>query len=168
MSTSTVGAEPTMLLRYLNAQREHILGILDGLDEAALRREVLTSGWSCLGLVRHLALDVERFWFRAVVAADQTAIDDLPDDAWHVDANLPASALFDLYRLEIARANAIIAATPLEAPPGWWPEGLFGDWKVENLRQIILHVMTETATHAGHLDIVREQIDGRQWLVLTD
>ena len=168
MTSSTVGTEPTMLLRYLNAQREHILGILDGLDEVTLRRQVLPSGWSSLGLVRHLALDVERFWFRAVVAADQTAIDDLPDNAWHVEASMPASAVIDLYRQEIERANAIIAATPLDTPPGWWPEGLFGDWRVENLRQIILHVMTETATHAGHLDIVREQIDGRQWLVLTD
>ena len=81
---------------------------------------------------------------------------------------MPASAVIDLYRQEIERANVIIAATSLDTPPGWWPEGLFGDWKVENLRQIILHVMTETATHAGHLDIVREQIDGRLWLVLTD
>jgi uncharacterized damage-inducible protein DinB len=168
MSQATTSAESTMLLRYLNAQREHILGILDDLDETALRCQVLPSGWSCLGLVRHLALDVERFWFRAVVAADQTAIDDLPDNPWNIDAEISAPDVFDLYRQEIERANAIIAATPLEAPPAWWPEGLFGDWKVENLRQIILHVMTETATHAGHLDIVREQIDGRQWLVLTD
>ena len=168
MSQSTLNAETTMLLSYLDAQREHILGILEGLNEIALRQQVLPSGWSCLGLVQHLALDVERFWFRAVVAADQSAIDDLPDNAWHVDATMPASAVFDLYRQEIERANAIIAPTPLEAPPGWWPEGLFGDWKVQNLRQIVLHVMTETATHAGHLDIVREQIDGRQWLVLTD
>jgi hypothetical protein len=168
MSQSTLSAESTMLLSYLNAQREHILGILEGLDEIALRRQVLPSGWSCLGMVQHLALDVERFWFRAVVAGDQTAIDNLPDNAWHVDADVSPSSVFDLYRQEIALANAIIASTPLEDAPAWWPEGLFGDWRVQDHRQIVLHVMTETATHAGHLDIVREQIDGRQWLVLTD
>jgi hypothetical protein len=46
---------------YLDGQREHVLGILDGLSEEQLRRPVLPTGWSCLGLVRHLALDVELF-----------------------------------------------------------------------------------------------------------
>ena len=38
---------------------------------------------------------------------------------------------------------------------------------MNSLREIILHTMTETACHTGHLDVVRELIDGRQWLVLT-
>jgi hypothetical protein len=62
------GGESAMLLSYLNVQRNHVLGILEGLDEEALRRPVLPSGWNCLGLVQHLALDVERFWFRGTVA----------------------------------------------------------------------------------------------------
>jgi len=170
MSSSTVGAESTMLLRYLNAQREHILGILDGLDELALRRQVLPSGWSCLGLVRHLALVVERFWFRAVVAGDPAAIDELAQtaDAWQVAPEVQSQAVLDEYRTQIALANAIIAATPLNAAPRWWPEALFGDWRLDSLREVILHVMTETACHAGHLDVVRELIDGTQWLVVTE
>ncbi|QNK83704.1 DUF664 domain-containing protein [Nakamurella sp. PAMC28650] len=63
-----VNDEKVALLSHLNAQRHHVLGSLDGLSEADLRRPVLPSGWSCLGLVQHLALDVERFWFRALVA----------------------------------------------------------------------------------------------------
>jgi len=47
----------------------------------------------------------------------------------------------------------------------WWPD-FFGDWRLNNHRDILFHVMTETACHAGHLDAVRELIDGRQWLVL--
>ena len=62
--------EVEALLACLDSQREHVLGILDGLDEASLRRPVLPSGWSCLGLVQHLAVDVERFWFRGVVAGE--------------------------------------------------------------------------------------------------
>jgi hypothetical protein len=58
------------LLSSLTSQRGHVLGILEGLPEVALRKPVLPSGWTCLGLVRHLALDVERFWFRAVVAGE--------------------------------------------------------------------------------------------------
>jgi hypothetical protein len=45
---------------------------------------------------------------------------------------------------------------------------LFGDWRLDNLGDVLMHVIGETATHAGHLDAARELIDGRQWLVLTD
>ena len=75
MSSTAVTPELTVLLGALNAQRRHVLGILEGLDEDALRRPVLPSGWSCLALVQHLALDDERFWFQGVVAADRAVID---------------------------------------------------------------------------------------------
>jgi hypothetical protein len=169
-SQPTPGTETKTLLSYLTAQRDHVLGILEGLDEEALRRPVLPSGWTCLGLVRHLALDVERFWFRAVVAGEQTVIDEVAggsDDAWQVGPDVPAETVFDLYRQEIGLANAIITATPLDTAPAWWPE-FFGDWRAQDLRDLILHVMTETACHAGHLDAARELIDGRRWLVLTE
>jgi hypothetical protein len=71
-----------------------------------------------------------------------------------------------LYRSEIDRADAVIHHTALDAPPAWWPAGLFGDYRLDDLAEVMLHVITETATHAGHLDAVRELIDGRQWLVL--
>jgi hypothetical protein len=170
MAQPTAERESTTLLSYLSAQRTHVLGILAGLDDEALRRPVLPSGWTGLGLVQHLALDVERFWFRCVVAGEQTAIDRLAatPDAWHVGAEESAETVFDVYRQEIDRANVIIAATPLDAAPAWWPPDRFGDWRLPDLRHILLHVMTETACHAGHLDAVRELIDGRRWLVLTD
>jgi len=81
---------------------------------------------------------------------------------------VPAAAVFDVYRQEIDRANAIITATPLDAAPTWWPDDLFGDFRLRTLREIMLHVRTETACHAGHLDAVRELIDGRRSLILTD
>jgi hypothetical protein len=158
--------ESRALLAYLTAQRAHVLGILEGLPEEALRRPVLPSGWTCLGLVQHLALDVERFWFRAVVAGEDV---ELPtgDAGWRVAPDVPAAAVFDSYRAEIERADVIVAATPLDAAPAWWP-GFFGDLPVRPLRRTVLHVLTETATHAGHLDAARGLIDGRSWLVLTD
>jgi uncharacterized damage-inducible protein DinB len=170
MSQPTLGLEAKTLLSYLNAQRDHVLGILEGLDAETLRRPVLPSGWTCLGLVQHLALNVERFWFRAVVAGEQTVIDQLAEtaDAWHVGSDVPAEAVFDVYRQEIDRANAIITATPLDTAPSWWPDDQFGDWRIHTLREVVLHVMTETACHAGHLDAVRELIDRRLWLVLND
>ncbi len=72
----------------------------------------------------------------------------------------------DEYRLQIELADAIISSTSLEASPAWWPN-FFGDWRLETLREIVLHVLTETAVHAGHLDAARELIDGRSWLILT-
>ena len=63
------------LLDALNATRRHVLDIIDGLDDEALRRPVLPSGWSCLDMIKHLTYDEEIFWFRAVVAGEQEAID---------------------------------------------------------------------------------------------
>ncbi|MCA2220431.1 DinB family protein [Nonomuraea aurantiaca] len=158
--------ETETLLASLNSQREHVLGILDGLPADALRRPVLPSGWTCLGLVRHLALDVERFWFRAVVAGESVELES-GDAAWQVAPDEPVETVLDLYRREIELANAVIAATPLDAEPAWWPGELFGDSPPRDLLTVILHVITETACHAGHLDAARELTDGRTWLVLT-
>ena len=74
--------------------------------------------------------------------------------------------MIDAYRAAIDGADAIIAERRLSAPPErpeeWWSEaGLsFPDLRA------LMHVMVETATHAGQLDAVRELIDGRQYVVL--
>ena len=158
--------EKDLLLATLGGQRNHILGILEGLSEHDLRRPVLPSGWSCLGLVHHLAVDVERFWFRAVMAGEQVELHS-GDGGWRVPADVPAPAVLDLYRDEVRRSDAVAEQRTLEAGPAWWPIELFPDLPVRDLRRVLLAVITETATHAGHLDAVRELIDGRAWLVLT-
>jgi hypothetical protein len=160
-----VNDETDALLVSLNSQRQHVLGALEGLSEDDLRRSVLPSGWTPLGVVRHLALEVEQFWFRGAVAGEPVTLTS-GDEAWQVPADVPAAAILDLYRDEIARANEIIAATPIDAMPKWWPD-FFGNFPPRPLRKTILHVIAETATHAGHLDVVRELIDGGQWMVLT-
>jgi len=167
MLQSTMSTEGKALLESLTDQRQHVLGILEGLSEEDLRRPVLPSGWTCLGLVHHLALDVERFWFRAVMAGEPMETGDDDEDAWQVGPDVPADAVLDLYRREIQLADAIISATDLDTAPAWWPEDLFGSFRLNDLREIMLHVITETACHAGHLDAVRELIDGRRWMVLT-
>jgi Protein of unknown function (DUF664) len=73
--------------------------------------------------------------------------DDEPDNAWQVPAGLTATAVLDAYRREIELADAIIATTSLDSPPVWWPDDLFGSWRLDDLREILLHVMTETACH---------------------
>jgi uncharacterized protein DUF664 len=162
-----VTEESQALLSSLGNQREHVLGILEGLSEEDLRRPMLPSRWSCAGLVHHLAIDVERFWFRAVVAGEKVPGGE-PDNAWQVPADLTGGAVLDLYRREIELADGIIAATSLDSPPAWWPDDLFGSWRLSDVREIVLHVIAETACHAGHLDAARELIDGQQWVVLTE
>lgn len=149
----------------LNTQREHVLGALDGLSDDDLRRPALPSGWTPLGLVQHLTLEVERFWFREAVAGEPITLRS-GDEAWRVPADVPSAAVLGLYRDEIAKADAIITTTPLDAMPKRWPD-FFTDFPPRPLRRVILHVIAETATHAGHLDAARELIDGQQWIVLT-
>jgi Protein of unknown function (DUF664) len=157
---ATPDREREALLECLGDQRTHVLAILNGLSEEDLRRPVLPSGWSCLAMVRHLAVDDERFWFGGVAAGGP-----LPDDTdWQPSPDEPAEAVLGLYRREIAASDAVLAGLDLNAPPARWPEDYFGDWRLRDVREIILHVITETAVHAGHLDAARELLDGRTWL----
>jgi uncharacterized damage-inducible protein DinB len=163
-----LGREASTLLGALDQQRRHVLGILEGLPEEALHQAVLPSGWTPAGLVQHLAFDVEHFWFCLVVSGGEEGEHvEEPPDAWQVAPGTSGDAILDLYRGEVERANDVIRATPMDAPPAWWPEELFGSWRLDDMRQILVHVITETACHAGHLDAARELVDGRTWLVLN-
>ena len=160
-----MSTEAEALLGTLASQRRHVLGILDGLSDTDLLRPVLPSGWSCAGLVHHLALDVERFWFVQVMTGEETG--DLPENAWQVPASTSPQQVLALYRDVTARADEVAARLELDTPPAWWPD-FFGDFRMDHLREVLLHVIVETASHAGHLDAARELLDGRQWMVLTD
>jgi uncharacterized damage-inducible protein DinB len=163
-----VSDERANLQRYLRSQREHILGALEGLDEEALRRPVLPSGWTCLALVSHLTYDDERFWFRGVIGNERDVIDAVErrePSGWKLDADLLAEEVFARYRAEAELADAVLADCDLDAAPTWWPEYVFGTWRLHSVREIVMHHITEVATHAGQLDVVRELIDGSQWVV---
>lgn len=158
-------ADPTRtaLLRALDMQRAHVTGAVEGLDSEAMRRPVLPSGWSCVGLIRHLTLDVERFWFRVVLTGDIPFVDTGPQ--WDVPDSIDPGTVIEEYVAECSAADAAIGSMTLDAVPLAWPDGLFGSWRLDDLRHMLLHVITETATHAGHLDAARELIDGTQWIV---
>jgi uncharacterized damage-inducible protein DinB len=164
--TGQESTERATLRRSLDNQRNHVLGSLEALPEEALRRPVLPTGWTCLGLVQHLTFDVEQFWFaRAVGGLSIDPAESGPDDAWQVAPDVPAQAVFDAYRREIARADTVIATAGLDEAPAHWPD-IFPRF-LADVRGVVLHVITETACHAGHLDAARELIDGKTWLILT-
>jgi hypothetical protein len=160
------------LLDYLDSQREHVLGILAGLSGEQLRQPVLPSGWSCLGLVHHLALDVERFWFPGVIAGepDVTALMTAGTEAhWQVPDGITAEQVLAGYREQVERANSVLADVAgrdgaLDAEPAAWPAEIWPGWRLPDVRHVILHAITEVACHAGHLDAARELIDGTTWL----
>ena len=153
------------LLICLGIHRDHVLGALEELDTAGLQKATLPTGWTCVGMVQHLALDVERFWFRQTVAGERLEDGWDATSAWIVSSDTPPEEVLALYRDEIDSANAIIRATPLEQAPKFWADH-FGTWRLPDLRAIMLHVIGETACHAGHLDAARELLDGKTWIIL--
>ena len=159
-------ADHELLCEYLMLQRRHVLEAVDGLDDTQMTRAVLPSGWSPVQLLHHLALDDERFWVRSVIAGDDEARAGLSDNAWVVPDGLSVADVLALYQREAEASDAVLAVTDLDAPPGWWPEFL-GDQTMDSARDVLLHLIVETAAHAGHLDAVRELTDGRQWRVVT-
>src|SRR4051794_22865332 len=157
-----------MLLDRLSGQRRHVLTQLEGLSDEQLRQPVLPSGWSCLGLVRHLTLSDERYWLEVVVAGEPLNFwPDGDNGDWHVRPDEPVAEVLAAYRSAIAHSNEIISTRRLGDPPAqpetWWQDaGL----EFPTLYTIVVHVLVETSVHAGHLDAVRELLDGRQHLVL--
>lgn len=161
-------SERAALTKALAAGRDHVLTQLQGLTSDQLRTPVAPSGWTPLGLVRHLTLSDERYWFHVVV--DGRPLDFWPmgpNADWLVSVDEPADAVIAAYVEAIAVSDGIIAATDLDSPPvspePWWKEAGLA---FPDLRSVLIHVIVETSVHAGHLDLVRELLDGRQHLVL--
>jgi len=157
-------AEDQVLLDFLAAQRETVLGIVEGLDEDAWHRSVVPSGWTPAGLVEHLS-GVELHWFQEVVAdADTTppGDEDMPpyDPMAAFVTDWSSVDIIAEYRELCSRSDAVLAVTPLSAQP----RGKHGDPEVAEpltVRWVVMHVIEEIARHAGHLDIARELLDGK-------
>ncbi|WP_433558921.1 DUF664 domain-containing protein [Pseudonocardia xinjiangensis] len=158
---ASVDDEKRALLEFLAWQRASVLAIIDGLDEEALMTSVLPSGWTPLGLVEHLG-HAERHWFQEIATGSADPLP-WPDDNTPLITPRPPSVVLEFYRDQCARSDAIVAALPLPSPPRARHPDYLGD-QITDLRGVILHMIEETARHAGHLDIVRELIDGKTGL----
>ena len=152
------------LLSSLAWTRSHVLEAIEDLPDEALKRAHVASGWTPLDLVRHLTIDVERYWFRAVMAAEPSAVAFAAGESsgWRLGTPEAYADVVAAYREEAAYSDGIIAALPPDAAPRW--DG--GAGGRTDLTAVILHVLVDTATHAGHLDIIREGIDRRQYLII--
>ncbi len=149
----TDSGELDTALAFLNFNRECVLKKTDGLDEEQLRRVLVPTGTNLLGLVKHLAA-AERYWFGLHLAGITP-----PKGTSHgmrVPRTSTAEAVISDYRAAIAQSNrAIIAAGDPQALLARRVSG-----QRLTLRWLLAHMTSETARHAGHADILREQIDG--------
>ena len=150
------------LHRYLRSVREAMLWKLKGLSEYDIRRPLTQTGTNLLGLVKHLSI-VEAWYFGKTFG--RPFPEHLPwwdDDAEsHADAfateDETRAEIVDRYRRVWVHADETINALPLDAPGEvpWWTT------KPDvTLHQMLVHVLAETNRHAGHADILREQLDG--------
>ena len=159
------------LLRRLRSLRADLRSKLDGLDEYQVRRPLTPTGTNLLGLVKHVA-SVELGYFTGVFGRDPGR--ELPwyaaeaeDDAdlW-VPAEESRQSVIELHEYSARRSDETITELALDAPGvvPWWPE----ERRRVTLHQVLVHVLIETARHAGHADILRELLDGRAGMGLGD
>ena len=148
------------LHRYLKLERDALIWKLEGLGERQVRTPMTATGTNLLGLIRH-ATGVEAEYFGLVfdrpipfeLGWDMDSEDNV--DFW-VPAEESTQDVLDLYARVQEHADATIRELPLDAPGRvpWWGR------QETTLGHIIIHVTGDLARHAGHADIIREELDG--------
>jgi uncharacterized damage-inducible protein DinB len=146
-------SEADTLLAYLNAMRQAVVRDCGGLDDASLRRPGVPSGTSLLGIVHHLT-GVEQHWFRRVFLGDGVEY----DKSFQPAADRTADEVIAAYRGVWAEHDGIVHGHPDLSVSAAAVNP--GEDALDPLRSIVVHLVEETARHAGHADILREQIDG--------
>jgi hypothetical protein len=141
--------------------REAVLWKLDGLSEYDIRRPLTPTGTNLLGLIKHLATWEARYFgdvFNRPFPEPLPRWDDEAasgTDLW-VTEHETRDEIIDFYRRVSEHSDATINALPIDAPGyvPWWPRPNV------KLFNILVHILSETQRHAGHADILREQLDG--------
>jgi hypothetical protein len=155
--------ERTQLIGWLDLQRSFVRMKCEGLSELDAHRRLLTTSplMTMAGLVAHLRWN-EYSWFQFNVAG----IPDTGQTPWtedgHVDAEMfvddvPLAQLLAEYDSECARSNAAIEGLSLDT----LEKGADIPREAASLRYVLCHMIEETARHVGHLDILRELLDGQ-------
>ncbi|NEE03404.1 DinB family protein [Phytoactinopolyspora halotolerans] len=151
--------ERSQLVGWLDMQRAIIHWKCDGLSDSDAHRSVLPTSplMTMAGIVSHMRW-VEQTWFEVVLLgrpAEGPQFQE-PEDADMMVHGVPLAKLLDEYGRQCATSNEIIAARSLDEV------GAHPDFRVSaaSLRWILMHMIEETARHAGHMDTIRELLDG--------
>ncbi|MFC0645688.1 DinB family protein [Cellulomonas phragmiteti] len=142
--------------------RRSILAKVEGLSEYDRRRPLTRTGTNLLGLVKHLTVSEARYLGDVLGRPFPQSVPRFDDphfanrDSLWVTEQESYAEVIDGYQRACRHADATIDALPIDAACSvpWWPQP---DAKLFN---VMVHVLTETNRHAGHADILREQIDG--------
>lgn len=149
------GDDRQVLTGWLDWQRATVRAKCDGLDESAGRRSLIPTSpeLTVAGIVVHLT-DVERNWIAGSFCSEAPAV---PRSAWGSSSNALAEILDD-YDTQCAKSRLIASHHDLDEAQVYTPEGL----EPVSLRWILGHLIEETARHLGHLDLLREMLDGQR------
>jgi uncharacterized damage-inducible protein DinB len=157
-----VADERTQLVGWLDLQRAIIHLKCEGLSEADAHRSVLPASplMTMAGVVSHLRW-VEHLWFEVVFLGRPAVgpqFDEDTEDADMMVSGTPLAQLLDEYARQCAISNETIAAHRLDEP------GQHASFQAAaaTLRWMLIHMVEETARHAGHLDAIRELLDGQK------
>lgn len=162
MLSGVTHSQKVQLHEYLAKAREAVIWKAEGLSEYDVRRPLTRTGTNLLGLIKHLSSVEARYFGQTFDRPFDQHLpwwdDNQPEgaDMW-VTAAESRTYVLDTYHAAIAHADETIAALDLDAPGQvpWWSR------PDVTLHGVLVHVLAETARHAGHADILREQIDGR-------
>jgi hypothetical protein len=145
---------------FLDWYRAVVERKVDGLTLDDAKRVMTPTGMSALGILKHLGW-VERGWFRETFAGeDVEAIDVNGDNSaeFAIGHDDTVASVVAFYRAEVEQSRRVVDEAPsldaLSATETSYREHV-------SLRWIMVHMLEETARHAGHLDLIREQIDGQ-------
>ena len=150
------GDEKTSLHLALQRHRDVVLWKIEGLDDDQLRRQMTPSGTSLLGMVKHLAT-VEYGWFCATFGRETEPMpfdEEDPEADLRITPDETTADIVDFYNRACRAADVVIGEVGIEELGNAW----FGDQV--SMRWVLIHMVEETARHAGHMDILRELIDG--------
>ena len=153
------GDEKEMVLAYLDFQRDTAICKLQGVSEEDARRTLGPSSLTLIGIITHLAF-VERVWFRVVLKGEDVSAAGYPDDSslyWDAPQGASSEDVIAAYRSEIALSNETTRAHSMDDVATTGRRGR----PPMQLRWIMLHMIEEVARHLGHMDLIRESIDGQ-------
>jgi uncharacterized damage-inducible protein DinB len=152
--------ERTTLTTMLTYAREIAISKAAGLkDEQAAQAPLSTSPLMTIGGLLHHLTWVERDWIdrRLLGGPDEGPwTEEEPDREYTVGATTPLADVIAEYREQTARLDARVADLDLDTPAAM----PLGDGSPITLRWILFHLVEETSRHNGHLDIIRELVDG--------
>ncbi|WP_030594783.1 DinB family protein [Streptomyces fulvoviolaceus] len=152
--------ERTQLTTFLDYARDTARAKCEEVSEENARRAPLPDSplMTLSGLVNHLRW-VEYYWFQVVFLGEEDEgpwTDEDPDREMRIAVDMPLADVLAEYEEQAARYRELVAANDLDAQA----KTPIRDGRHTDLRWILLHLIEETARHNGHLDIIRELVDG--------